>query len=99
MRYSLAFPLALVSIEARRRSARCFSAGVCLRSLTLRSARDGVAVVSSLGLVFGEIDQDLGLLGRHDLEPADGLADREQPSSKASDTSAGLSRSVPGNPL
>ena len=38
MRYSLAFALALVSIEPRRRSARCFSAGVCLRSLTLRSA-------------------------------------------------------------
>ena len=39
---------------------------------------DRVAVAARLGLLLGEVEQDLGVVGGHRLEPADRLADREQ---------------------
>ena len=67
----------MASIEARRRSARRFCGVGLLEALGVAERGDGVAVPAGLGLLLGESDQDLGVVGGHRLEPSDRLADRQ----------------------
>ena len=78
VRNSSAFALALVSIEARRRSARFFGASACLRPLALRSAAMASRYWPALACFSAKSTRTFGVVGGHGLEPADRLADREQ---------------------